>query len=438
MKITVFGTGYVGLVTGVCLAELGNEVCCVDIDENKIAMLKAGKSPIFERGMNELLTKNIAANRIFFTTDLHLGIKHGEYLFIAVGTPSALDGSANLDAVFTVAKIIAENIEQSCVVVIKSTVPVGTGDNVRAIITDGLKARGVNIDFDLVSNPEFLKQGDAIEDFMHSDRVIIGADSERAFVKMRLIYAPLKVLIVNMDVRSSELSKYAANAFLAARISFMNEIALLAEKLGADVENIRRGISTDPRVGPYFLHAGCGYGGSCFPKDVKALIKIAEDAGCQPDLFKAIEDINARQKRILVEKMEKHFQGDLCGKTVALWGLAFKPNTDDMREAPSRELLESLWQKGVKVQAYDLVAMNEARRIYGERDDLKLCSDAMSALENVDALVIVTEWDEFKKIDLTSLVAQLKSKVIFDGRNLYDPEKMKQMGVEYYCIGRNK
>lgn len=436
-NITIFGTGYVGLVTGICFAELGNKVCCIDINEKKINKLMAGEPPIFERGLDELLTKNLAAKRIFFTKDFAQGIKHGTYIFIAVGTPSAADGAADLSAVFEVAKIIAQNVESPCIVVVKSTVPIGTGDKVKEIIQEILKKRNLDIKIDVVSNPEFLKQGDAIQDFMHSDRVIIGTDSDEALKKMYLLYEPLNTFIVNMDIRSAELSKYAANAFLAARISFMNEIALLAEKLSADVENVRRGISTDPRVGPYFLHAGCGYGGSCFPKDVKALIKISESCNCDAEFFKAIENVNARQKLVLFKKIKKFFKGDLKGKVVALWGLAFKPNTDDMREAPSLELIRVLSESGVKIQAYDPVAMQEAKHIYGDsQPNLTLCLDALSALNNADALIIVTEWDEFRKADLNIVKQCLKNKVIFDGRNIYDPQMIRQLGITYYCIGR--
>lgn len=436
MKITVFGTGYVGLVTGVCLSELGNDVLCVDIDYNKIALLKNGKSPIYERGMDDLLHKNMLLKRLSFTTDVVEGVKHGEYLFVAVGTPSAPDGSADLKYVFSVVDSIGQHLDKYCVVVNKSTVVVGTADKVRDIISSALSKRGLNIEFDVVSNPEFLKQGEAIEDFMHSDRIIIGADNQRAFDKMHLLYETLDTCIVNMDVRSSELTKYAANAFLATRISFMNDIALLSEKMGADVEKVRMGIGTDPRVGRYFLKAGCGYGGSCFPKDVKALLKMSRDLGYEAELFASVEAINERQKNILVSKMEKYFNGELNGKTIALWGLAFKPHTDDMRDAPSKTLLECLWKSGVRVNAYDPIAMNEARRIYGLRKDFFLCDSALDALDNADALVIVTEWEEFLDPNFTLIKSKLKNKVIFDGRNLYDPNKIESLGIDYYCIGR--
>lgn len=435
-NITVFGTGYVGLVTGICFAEIGNKVICVDNDEKKIAMLNKGCSPIYERGLDELLLKNMENGNISFTTDAKAGVSHGDYLFIAVGTPSAENGSANLEYVFAVAETIGEYMVKDAVVVDKSTVPVGTGDKVREIVKKALQKRKVSFDFDVVSNPEFLKQGDAIADFMHSDRVIIGAEDKDTFKKMCALYEPLKTLIVTMDLRSAELSKYAANAFLATRISFMNEIAFLCETLGADVENVRKGIATDPRVGPYFLHAGCGYGGSCFPKDVKALIKMAKDCGCTPDLFQSVEAINERQKNILFTKMKEYFKGDFKGKRIALWGLAFKPHTDDMREAPSRKLLQTLWEHGVSVQAYDPVAMQEAERIFGKRKDLVYCDSMTQTLEGADALVIVTEWDEFKKPNFDLLKKKLKYPVIFDGRNIFDPEKIVKLGFKYYCVGR--
>lgn len=435
-SITVFGTGYVGLVTGICLAELGYSVCCIDVVPEKIAMLKEGKSPIYERGMDELLKNNIAAGRIKFTTDAVEGIKHGDFIFIAVGTPSAPDGSADLRYVFEVAESIGKHLDHNAIVVNKSTVPVGTGDKVRSIISEALQERKSNITFDVVSNPEFLKQGDAIQDFMRSDRIIVGANTKEALNKMQELYKPLNARIVTMDIRSAELSKYAANAFLASRISFMNDIACLAEKLGADVEAIRQGVATDPRIGPHFLLPGCGYGGSCFPKDVKALIKMAEEQALDGKLFRAIENINDKQKKLLFKRLEKHFKGDLKGKVVALWGLAFKPHTDDMRDAPSRTLLELLWRSGVKVQAYDPVAMQEAKRIYGDRPDFLLCNDAISALQNADLLMIVTEWDEFRKFDLDTIKKTLKNNLIFDGRNIYDPEQMQKLGFDYYCIGR--
>lgn len=438
MKITVFGTGYVGLVTGICLAEIGHDVICVDTNADKIAMLKNGKSPIYECGLDELLAKNIAAKRIEFTTDAVSAIKHGEYLFIAVGTPSSNDGSADLQYVYAVARSIGQNLDHAAIIVNKSTVPVGTGDKVKAILKRELTKRRLNLDYDVVSNPEFLKQGDAIKDFMKSDRIIIGAENDNIFKRMHLLYEPLKAKIIFMNVRSAELSKYAANAFLATKISFINEIAQFAEKFGADVFSIRAGIGSDPRIGLDFLHAGCGYGGSCFPKDVSALIWMAREYGMETPLFNAVESINLRQKHLIFNQLKKYFANDLEGKVIALWGLAFKPNTDDMRDAPSKVLLESLWRAGVKVQGYDPVAMSEARRIYGERSDFTLCKTAIETLENADALIIVTEWDEFRQVDFNLIKTKLHNPVIFDGRNLFEPQMVKTLGIDYYCIGRKK
>lgn len=437
MKITVFGTGYVGLVTGICLAEIGHDVVCVDVDANKISRLNQGQSPIYENGLDDLLTKNLAAKKIVFTTDAILGINHGDFIFIAVGTPSASDGSADLKYVYAVAKSIGQNLAHAAIIVNKSTVPVGTGDKVQAIIAKELAARKVAVNFSVVSNPEFLKQGDAVKDFMHSDRIIIGAAGEDEMKKMRELYEPLHAKIVEMDIRSAELSKYAANAFLATKISFINELAQFAEKFGADVDKIRLGIGSDIRIGPHFLQAGCGYGGSCFPKDVSALIWMAREYGIESPLFNAVENINLRQKHLIFNRLKKYF-GDLEGKTIALWGLAFKPNTDDMRDAPSRVLLESLWRVGAKVQAYDPVAMQEAARIYGERGDFILNETRDDVLNGADALVIVTEWDEFKKPDFALIKNRLKNPVIFDGRNLFLPQDMHKLGIEYFCIGLKK
>lgn len=435
MKVTVFGTGYVGLVTGVCLAQIGHDVVCVDTNVDKINMLKLGKSPIYERGLDELLTKNLSTKKIAFTTDGILGINHGDYVFIAVGTPSSLDGSANLQYVYDVAKLIGQNLNRYTVIIDKSTVPVGTGDKVRAIIQKELHKRKVSFAFDVVSNPEFLKQGDAIKDFMRSDRIIIGVDNEEVFKRMHQLYAPLQAKIVAMDVRSAELSKYAANAFLATKISFINEIAQFAEKFGADIEKVRQGIGSDPRIGYDFLYAGSGYGGSCFPKDVSALVWMAREYGIESPLFQAVESINLRQKHLIFNRLKKYY-GDLEDKIIALWGLAFKPNTDDMREAPSKVLLESLWRVGTKVQAYDPIANSEAEKIYGKRSELKLCKTASEALENADALVIITEWDEFRNADLVLIKTKLHKPVIFDGRNLFNPHNMKELGIEYFCVGR--
>lgn len=436
MKITIFGTGYVGLVTGICLAEIGHDVICVDTDIDKINLLQAGKSPIYEDGLDELLAKNLAAQKIVFTTDSIMGVNHGEYLFIAVGTPSSDDGSADLQYVYAVARVIGQNLGHDAIVINKSTVPVGTGDKVKAIIKKELDKRQLALDFDLVSNPEFLKQGDAVKDFMRSDRIIIGADNEQVLRRMCDLYEPLKTKVVSMDIRSAELSKYAANAFLATKISFINEISQIAEKFGADVTQIREGIGSDPRIGFDFLHAGCGYGGSCFPKDVSALVWMAREYGIESPLFNAVENINLRQKYLIFNRL-KGYLGDLEDKVIALWGLAFKPNTDDMRDAPSRVLLESLWRVGAKVQAYDPVAMKEAEKIYGKRDDLKLCKNKEAALENADVLVIVTEWEEFRNSDLNQVKLQLRQPLIFDGRNLFSPKVMQDLGIKYYCVGRN-
>ena len=436
-KITIFGTGYVGLVTGVCLAELGNDVLCVDTNPEKIYALQHGQSPIYERGMDELLAKNIAASRLHFTLDALEGVKHGDFLFIAVGTPSATYGSANLQFVYEVARNIGKYLDHEVIVVNKSTVPVGTGDKIKNIITREIDLRkNCHINFTVVSNPEFLKQGDAIADFMHADRVIIGSDDSEALAKMKNLYAPTGSRLVTMDIRSAELSKYAANAFLATKISFINEMAMLAEKFGADIKNIRLGIGTDPRIGMDFLNAGCGYGGSCFPKDVKALIWMARESGSEVPLFDAVENINTRQKCTIFNRLMKRFKNNLSNKRIALWGLAFKPNTDDMRDAPSRVLMELLWQEGAIVQAYDPVAMKEAQRIYGSRPDLILTPNMTDALDNADVLVVITEWQEFMHPDFNLIKKKLLHPVIFDGRNLYDPQQVAKIGLEYYGIGR--
>lgn len=437
-KITVFGSGYVGLVTAVCFAEIGYDVICVDIDQKKIACLKKGKSPFFEKGLDKLLKKNLAAKQITFTSNLKQAILHGDFLFIAVGTPSATYGSADLQYVYNVAKEIGKFLTKPAIVINKSTVPVGTSDRVRSIIEEELQKRGVDVLFNMISNPEFLKQGDAIKDFMQSDRVIIGADDLGSLHAMQQLYNPLKTQIISMDIRSAELSKYAANAFLATKISFINEIAMLAEKFDADIEQIRLGIGTDPRIGLDFLRAGCGYGGSCFPKDVKALIWMAKEMGHEVPLFDAVENINIRQKCLIFNRLRKYFGNEFKNKTICLWGLAFKPETDDMRDAPSKVLLELLWHEGVKVRAYDPVAMHEANKIYGDRDDFVLCKSAADALDGADALAIVTEWQEFRNPDFALIKKKLSNAVIFDGRNLFDPIKMKQLDINYYCVGRGR
>lgn len=439
MKLTIFGSGYVGLVTGVCLAEVGNQVVCVDVDQRKVDMLTRGESPIYEPGLDDLLKKNLEAGRIKFTTDPAEGVNHGLFQFIAVGTPPDEDGSADLKYVLTVAESIAQNLSEYRVVVTKSTVPVGTADKVKAKIDETLRERGVNVEFDVVSNPEFLKEGAAINDFMKPDRIIVGTDNPRTAELLKVLYDPFtrnRERMIVMDVRSSELTKYAANAMLATKISFMNELANLAERMGADIEKVRLGIGSDPRIGYHFIYPGCGYGGSCFPKDVQALGRSAHEHDFEATLLNAVEQVNKRQKSVVFEKINRYFQGKLSGATIALWGLAFKPNTDDMREAPSRTLMEALWSAGAKVRAYDPVAGEEAIRIYGDRPDLQLVKNSSDALKGADALAIVTEWQEFRSPDFDMIKSTLKNPVIFDGRNLYDPGFVKRFGLKYYAIGR--
>lgn len=441
MKITVFGTGYVGLVTGTCLADVGHDVVCMDVDADKIARLEAGEVPIFEPGLTAMVERNVEAGRLRFTTDAEEAVKFGVLQFIAVGTPPDEDGSADLKYVLSVAKTIGEYMDDYRVVIDKSTVPVGTADRVRAALSSTLKARGANIDFDVCSNPEFLKEGAAIEDFTRGARIVVGTDSERVMTLMRECYGPYNRnhdKLMFMDVRAAELTKYAANAMLATKISFMNEISNLAERLGADIEAVRRGIGSDPRIGYHFIYPGCGYGGSCFPKDVQALARTAQQSGYETELLNAVESVNLRQKKTLFNKLSRAFDGDLAGKKIALWGLAFKPNTDDMREAPSRTLMEALWEAGASVQAYDPESMKECRRIYGDRDDLTLVADRVQAVKGADALVIVTEWKEFRTIDFDWLRAQLRTPVIVDGRNLFDPADAKEAGFLYYAIGRGE
>jgi UDPglucose 6-dehydrogenase len=440
VRLTIFGSGYVGLVTGACFAEAGNHVLCVDVDARKVEMLKRGESPIHEPGLEELLKKNLAAGRLDFTTNAEAGVKHGLFQFIAVGTPPDEDGSADLKYVLAVAEAIGKHLPDYRIVVNKSTVPVGTADKVKAKIQETLKARGVSIEFDVVSNPEFLKEGAALGDFMKPDRVVVGTDNPRTAELLKALYDPFTRnhdRMIVMDVRSSELTKYAANAMLATKISFMNELANLAEILGADIEKVRRGIGSDPRIGYHFIYPGCGYGGSCFPKDVQALSRTAQDHGYEAAVLNSVEAVNNRQKEVLFNKISQYFKGNLRGKTVALWGLSFKPNTDDMRAAPSRSLMEALWQAGATVRAYDPVAMDETRRIYGERADLALVNSSTEALTGADVLVIVTEWQEFRSPDFDTIKARLKQPVIFDGRNLYDPSFVKQFGLKYLAIGRS-
>ncbi|WLQ14917.1 UDP-glucose/GDP-mannose dehydrogenase family protein [Hahella aquimaris] len=439
MKIAIFGTGYVGLVTGACLADVGHQVLCVDVDEKKIQNLKNGLIPIYEPGLEPIVKLNVEAGRLSFTTDAEEAVAFGDLQFIAVGTPPDEDGSADLQYVLTVARTIGRHMQDYKVVVDKSTVPVGTGDKVGAAISDELARRGVSLEFDVVSNPEFLKEGDAVGDFMKPDRIVVGAQSERAVSMMREAYEPFNRnhdRMVVMDVRSAELTKYAANAMLATKISFMNEIANLAELLGADIEQVRKGIGSDPRIGYHFIYPGCGYGGSCFPKDVKALVRTAKDVAYDAKLLSSVESVNDSQKHVLFRKLSEHFNGKLAGRTFALWGLAFKPNTDDMREASSRVLMESLWAAGAKVQAFDPKAMEETQRIYADKDELMLCGTKEQALKGADALIICTEWKEFRSPDFSYIVSALKEPVIFDGRNLYDPERVQRKGVQYYGIGR--
>ncbi|WP_285401461.1 UDP-glucose/GDP-mannose dehydrogenase family protein [Luteibacter sp. ME-Dv--P-043b] len=441
MKVTIFGTGYVGLVTGTCLAEMGNHVVCVDVDATKVARLKSGDIPIYEPGLDPMVIRNHADGRLDFTTDAAPGIDHGQVVFIAVGTPPDEDGSADLKYVVAVANTIGDHIDRYTVVVNKSTVPVGTADRVRAAIAARLQARGVDVPFDVVSNPEFLKEGDAVEDCMRPDRIVVGASSERAVAVLRKLYAPFNRnhdRMVVMDERSAELTKYAANAMLATKISFMNEIANIAEHVGADVELVRQGIGADPRIGYHFIYPGAGYGGSCFPKDVQALARTAHGVGYDARLLDAVEAVNDAQKSRLFALLSKHFDGKLTGLTVAVWGLAFKPNTDDMREAPSRRLMELLWDAGASVRAFDPEAADETRRIYGERDDLVLVERPFDALQGADALVIVTEWKAFRAPDFSRIKSMLGTPVIFDGRNLYDPAQVEEAGIAYYGIGRGR
>jgi UDPglucose 6-dehydrogenase len=439
MKITVIGSGYVGLVTGACLAEMGNHVVCLDIDPRKIEVLNSGGIPIHEPGLEQVVQRNAAAGRLQFTTDTALAVAHGTLQFIAVGTPPDEDGSADLQYVLAAARNIGRRMTDYKLVIDKSTVPVGTADKVKAAIQEELDARGVALEFSVASNPEFLKEGAAVEDFMKPDRIIVGAEGERAISLLRAVYAPFqrnRDKLVIMDVRSAELTKYAANAMLATRISFMNELALLAESLGADIELVRQGIGSDPRIGYHFLYAGCGYGGSCFPKDVKALIRTAAENGRGLKVLQAVEEANDAQKQVLVGKIVRRFGEDLGGRRFAIWGLAFKPNTDDMREASSRVLIAELLARGAAVTAYDPVAMAEARRVFGDEPRIAYASTPEQALEGADALAIVTEWKEFRSPDFAHIAATLKTPVVFDGRNLYEPQLVREAGIDYQPIGR--
>ena len=438
MNVTVIGTGYVGLVSGACLADAGNAVFCLDVDENKIARLNKGEIPIFEPGLEPVVKRNREAGRLRFSTDVAASVAHGELQLIAVGTPPGEDGSADLQHVLAAARAIGRHMQGYKVVVTKSTVPVGTADKVKQAIIQELKKRGTGSDFTVVANPEFLKEGAAVEDFMRPDRIIIGSDDTRAVALLRQLYAPFqrnRERVIVMGVRSAELTKYAANSMLATRISFMNEVANLAEAIGADIEEVRRGISSDPRIGYQFLYAGAGFGGSCFPKDVKALQRSAGEAGHPLKLLAAVEAVNEAQKHVLAGKIRRHF-GSLSGKTIALWGLAFKANTDDMREAPSLSLIDDLTREGASVQAYDPAAGHEARKLFEKNGNVKIVDSAIDALEGADALAIVTEWQEFRSPDFAAIREKLKTPAIFDGRNLYDPAAVRAQGLEYFPIGR--
>ncbi|NWC65643.1 UDP-glucose/GDP-mannose dehydrogenase family protein [Cedecea sp. P7760] len=439
MKVTVFGIGYVGLVQAAVLADVGHDVMCIDVDAKKVENLKKGEIPIFEPGLAPLVKKNYEEGRLQFSTNAEEGVNHGEMHYIAVGTPPDEDGSADLKYVTAVARTIAQYMDSHKVVIDKSTVPVGTADKVRAVMEETLKSRGLEINFDVVSNPEFLKEGAAVADCMRPERIVIGMDNEEVVDLLRELYEPFNRnhdRMILMDIRSAELTKYAANCMLATKISFMNEIANLAERLGADVEKVRMGIGSDSRIGYSFIYPGCGYGGSCFPKDVQALIRTAEQIGYTPRILQAVEEVNYAQKQKLPEFVIRHFGEDLKGKTFALWGLSFKPNTDDMREASSRVLIEALWERGAEVQAYDPEAMDETQRIYGHRGDLRLMGTKEAALQGADALIVCTEWQSFKAPDFDLMKKSLKQPVIFDGRNLYDPERLNKRGFVYYAIGR--
>ncbi len=441
MHLTIFGTGYVGLVTGTCFADVGNNVVCVDIDQSRVDRLNDGEVPIYEPGLAEMIARNRRAGRLHFTTDAGAGVQHGEVLFICVGTPPLADGSSDLSAVTAVAAAIGAHMTETTTVVTKSTVPVGTSDRIRFIIERELVMRGLDLPFDVVSNPEFLKEGAAIDDFMRPDRIVVGAESARAIEQMRELYTPFNRnhnRLIVMDVRSSEFTKYAANAMLATKISFMNELSNIAERVGVDIESVRVGIGSDLRIGYSFIYPGCGYGGSCFPKDVRSLERVAACVGYDAQLLRAVEDVNDRQKQVLFRKVSAYFEGRLEGKTLAVWGLSFKPNTDDMRDAPSLALMEALWQAGARVRARDPEAMNEARRRYPEqvaRGELILCETEEMALDGADALIICTEWRAFQSPDFDVIKAILRQPVIFDGRNIFDPDRMAKEGITYIGIG---
>jgi UDPglucose 6-dehydrogenase len=440
MKITVIGCGYVGLVTAACLAEMGNQVVCVDVDAARIRILNGGAIPIHEPGLLDMVSRNRAAGRLSFTDDTVAAVEHGVLQFIGVGTPPDADGSADVQYVLAAARNIGRHMREYKVVIDKSTVPVGTAERVRAVIAEELAGRDLKLDFAVVSNPEFLKEGAAIDDFMRPDRIVVGAEDARAIDLMRALYSPFirnsdRLLV--MDLKSAEFTKYAANAMLATRISFMNELALVADKVGADIELVRKGIGSDPRIGYKFLYAGAGYGGSCFPKDVKAIVKTARDVGVQLGVLEAVEAANERQKRILVDKVVARFGDDLSGRQFAIWGLAFKPETDDMREAPSRVVITELCRRGASIKAYDPVAMKEARRVLEGVAGVAFVASQGAALEGSDALLIITEWKEFRSPDFEAIKRQLKQPVVIDGRNLYEPRLMRSLGIEYVGIGRS-
>ena len=439
MKITIIGSGYVGLVSGACFADLGNDVVCLDIDEKKIAQLRGGGIPIYEPGLQSLVSQNVAAGRLRFTTDVEEGVAHGAVQFIAVGTPSDQDGSADMRYVIAAARNIGRSMNEYRVIVNKSTVPVGTAERVRAAIAEELAKRGLDLPFGVVSNPEFLKEGAAVADFMRPDRIVVGSSDERATQIMRQLYAPIlrnhdRILV--MDPRSAELTKYAANAMLATRISFMNELANLAEKLGANIESVRQGIGSDQRIGYHFLYAGVGYGGSCFPKDIKALQHTAGEYGMQLTIIDSVEKVNRTQKQRLLEKVRGRFGEQLDRLHFAVWGLSFKPNTDDMREAPSRVVINGLLARGATITVYDPVAMEEARKLFADEPGVRFASSTVDALDGADALIIVTEWKEFRSPNFADMKKRMKSPVVFDGRNLYDPALMRDSGIEYFSVGR--
>ena len=439
MNITIFGTGYVGLVTGTCLADAGHNVLCVDVDPAKVDLLERGVIPIFEPGLAPMVARNREEGRLSFTTDSARGVAFGTLQFIAVGTPPDEDGSADMQYVLAVASTIGRHMDEYKLVINKSTVPVGTADQVRMAISQGLVDRGAELDFDVCSNPEFLKEGAAIEDFTRGARIVVGTDSSKVRALMRECYGPYNWnhdKLIFMDVRSAELTKYAANAMLATKISFMNEMANLAERLGADIENVRLGIGSDPRIGYHFIYPGCGYGGSCFPKDVRALERIAHEVGYEARMLSAVEAVNNQQKSTLLSKLNKAFDGNLHGKTIAVWGLAFKPNTDDMREAPSRSLMEAIWAAGGSVRAYDPEAANECVHLYGDLETLTLVERRMDALDGADALVICTEWKEFRVVDFSAIKSALRTPVVVDGRNIYEPDVVREAGLLYFAVGR--